>query len=570
MNASRFLYPQICSLRSKMRQSFVLRGEGGRDLIFLLFFIALEIGTFVGTSWVLETINQNPNLIFLQPAQPLSLFLTCLLIMTFLAALMTAYDSYYQAYDLDLLFASPVNLVGLYLGRFLSVFFSVSWMPMLLLIPVIAAFGQAYHGGALYYLSAGFVFIPYFLVPSALGVVIATLFARYVPRSRSREFLILLAIGVVFLIGWVLNTIHQLWMHRGEQSQLLIVLQLITKGEVFWSPSYWTARVVESLLLPQSVGGGLFFMLSIFSSLALLSLGYALFESLHLTAFDKIRSRHQSSAGVITAALNSLVSLLPIRNSSLKALLRKEALLFSREITQIIQFSMMASLVLLYLINLRTFIVSSQEPGEIGIWYQRFTFIGNFSVGAFISIAACTRLVFPSLSLEGRSFWILQSAPISFASIIRVKFLYWLTPVALLTVTLFAVSAVAIGMSPLVAFCYGSVSLCIAYGVVGSACGLGAMYARFDWESPSQLCAGFGSLMYMLYSSALVTLTMVPTWFFLFRSSATVLSGEVTPGDLRRLALNCALVLLINHAGARWAMRGGERALERMRAATLC
>lgn len=561
----RFLYPGICGMRGRMKRKLELRGDGGRDLVFALFFVLLEVVTYAGTLWMLRMINRDPTLIFIPPAQPLSLLLACLSVMMFLAALAHTYDTFLQAYDLDLIFASPTRGVSFFCGRFLTVVLAVGWMPALLLVPILASFGQAYGAGLSFYLLAPLTVTPYFVIPAALGFLVMIVFARFVPGDRSREFLILLAVLFIGLLFYLADLAHGLWASRGSENQVLVVAQLLTRGEVSWLPSFWTAKALEDLMLPSFAASPLYLVLASSVTVSLVSLSYLLYVAFYREGFDLTRSRKQSSVSFMAGCISALVRAIPVSSSALRALLRKELLLFSREITQIVQLLMLSSLVVLYIYNLQAFISAQAETSEVELWYQRFTFMGNFSVGAFIAIAACTRLVFPSLSLEGRSFWVLQTAPVTFSSILRVKFWHWYVPVATLSLTLFMAGALTVGVSLPMAICYGFSSLCIAYGVVGAACGLGATYSRFDWESPSQLCAGFGSLVYMLYSSFLLLVTMVPTWYMLFATSLSSLTGSVTSRDLMILVLNGLTVLLINYCGARLALKSGERALEKRR-----
>lgn len=39
------------------------------------------------------------------------------------------------------------------------------------------------------------------------------------------------------------------------------------------------------------------------------------------------------------------------------------------------------------------------------LWWQAILIIGNMTMGAFVMTAVATRFVFPSVSLEGQTFW---------------------------------------------------------------------------------------------------------------------------------------------------------------------
>ena len=561
----KFFYPTLCTLRNRCHSQFSLKGDGGRDLIFTLFFIGLELITFFGTKWILTTINKDPNLIFLSPALPLSLFLLCLLVMMLLAGLVTAYDSFFQSHDLELLFAAPVQGLEFFLGRLMLVILSVSWMPALLLLPVLVAFGVAYQADLSFYLLAPLYFIPFFAIPGVVSSIIAILFARFVPGDRSRLFFGILVIAFIAMLFYLATIARDLVLGREGESQIILLVKILSRGELPWLPSYWTALSIEQLLLNTSDRIRDFSSLSLLSSLFLFSSACFCYDRFYVEAFNNSRSRKISLQKHFGISISQIIDWMPITRRYLKALIRKELLLFSREVTQTIQLTILSCLVILYIYNLPAFLSAAGDSSIVGIWYQRFTFMGNFSVGAFITIAACTRLVFPSLSLEGRSLWVLQTAPIDLSTVMRVKLWYWFAPVAILSVSLFCAGAWVVGVGFTVILCYAFTSLCIAYGVVGAACGLGAAYARFDWEHPSQLCAGFGSLMYMLYSCFLVTTTMIPTWYMLFNTSPGFLRGEPTLQDFMSIASNALIVFLINAIGVKIAMHWGEKSLERMK-----
>jgi fumarate reductase subunit C len=101
----------------------------------------------------------------------------------------------------------------------------------------------------------------------------------------------------------------------------------------------------------------------------------------------------------------------------------------------------------------------------------------------------------------------------------------------------------------------------IAYGIVGLAIGLGAHFANFDWDHPSQLAASFGSLVFMLLSVVTIFINMIPPLILVFLRSER-LSAELSEGRWY-LAVICAVVLLvyINYALVRSALSMGERSL---------
>jgi len=193
--------------------------------------------------------------------------------------------------------------------------------------------------------------------------------------------------------------------------------------------------------------------------------------------------------------------------------------------------------------------------------WQSFLLIGNLMMESFVVTAICTRFVYPSISLEGAAFWLLSSSPLSIREFMELKFWFWFIPVAALAGIFLAIGNYMVGTGFYILLISFATALAICYGVVGLAIGLGAYWANFDWEHPSQLAASFGSLMFMLLSVALILMSILPVVMFVVVQHETTLEISRLPSALTGLALLIAL----NYLSARLALELGERKLiERM------
>ncbi|MBN8550682.1 MAG: hypothetical protein J0M12_15305, partial [Deltaproteobacteria bacterium] len=102
----------------------------------------------------------------------------------------------------------------------------------------------------------------------------------------------------------------------------------------------------------------------------------------------------------------------------------------------------------------------------------------------------------------------------------------------------------------------------ICYGIVGLAVGMGAFFANFDWEHASQLAASFGSLVFMLFSTLLILMNLMPAGLLIFLRTLKN-SGYTFSNTNWYAAVTCGALLLIylNFIAARWALNLGEAAL---------
>src|SRR5687767_2504239 len=84
----------------------------------------------------------------------LGLILLAFLSVLLLSNIITALTSFFLARDLELFAAAPVDGLRMYFARLLETMTHSSWMVIIVLLPVFAAYAVAYDAGFMYYLIA--------------------------------------------------------------------------------------------------------------------------------------------------------------------------------------------------------------------------------------------------------------------------------------------------------------------------------------------------------------------------------------------------------------------------------
>jgi hypothetical protein len=102
----------------------------------------------------------------------------------------------------------------------------------------------------------------------------------------------------------------------------------------------------------------------------------------------------------------------------------------------------------------------------------------------------------------------------------------------------------------------------MTFGLVGLAMGLGATFANFTWEHPSQLAASFGSLIYMLGSTVLILICLMPGMMMLLLFKLNWLAGLTEIEKATVLFCNCYLLCYINLTITRWSILLGAKSLQ--------
>jgi ABC-2 type transport system permease protein len=436
----------------------------------------------------------------------------------------------------------------------------VSWMPFVFIAPVLIAFGQVYGAPWWYYPYSLAVLIPYFVIPVAISTTIAVLLMALIDPRWTRVIAFVILSLILVCIYFTIEMIASVFSPDQRNDQVLKLVNIFRQASSSWNPASWASRAIAEVLEPS--GHSIFLRLSLLfcCSVSMLGVAFGCVELLHLRGYTRAKNSRLSRRSTAERKPRSAVFV----GHPIMSLIQKEFRSIFRDVAQSAQVLFLGCMCLIYLMNLRFFVSLDSFPPDSRTWWQNLFFIMHCSVAAFFTTAVCTRVVFSSTSLEGRAFWILQTAPIEFRRILRAKFLFWLPPVALVSGIIFAVGAFTISGRLDFVLVHIPSSIFVSYGIVGLGVGLGAYFSDFNWDHPSQLALGLGSFFFMLGSALLVFLNVIPVWLML-----QVGRGQpFVAADLfqeRGLVIVLATITIgaLNYLVAQTAMEQGEAALER-------
>ncbi|WKZ57979.1 MAG: hypothetical protein QY326_04750 [Bdellovibrionota bacterium] len=558
------LRPKLLSLRNRWRSGRATQSLALRDTVIGFFAVTVMLGLYKGVLRALNYIAVDLEIAYLPPSLTLSLIFLMLLFMMTFSSTAAAFGAFFLGRDLELLLASPIKPLRFFFGKLVEVTLASSWMVAVFGMPVLFAFGAHYGGHWHFYLIAVALLIPFFLIPASIGVIVALLFSRFVSAGRTRE----LFIAAALLFIWALFECVRLLVATGtalhDMNSVMATLRIFAFTSKPWIPSYWLATILGENLEPLGTPLRPFLLLLLGVSTSLVSGAYVLYRLLHARAFTRSLSKKSLFFFQGTPVMTRLLAYIPGLSSQTRAIISKDLHSFSRDVMQGVQLLMLLGLCVIYLYNFSIMRGVEDLPDNIRGWWQGFLILMHLFMGAFFITAACTRLAFPSVSLEGPSFWIVQSSPVALRELLRAKFLTWLFPITLLCVLIFTSGTVILGASPAVVILSIFSCMLICYGVVGLAVGLGAVFAHFDWEHASQLVASFGSLVFMLVSVFLVLVNMALLGLIIYLGNRDMSAVELDYSVWLLLsAIMLVVMFAVNLVVGRWAMHQGVLALER-------
>lgn len=410
-----------------------------------------------------------------------------------LSNIITSLSSFFLARDLDLLASAPVDWLTLYAAKLLETTVHSSWMVILLALPIFSAYGFAYDGGLLFPLVAIAAFLPFLVLPAVIGSAVTLLLVNVFPARRTRDILsvitVLAGAGVVVLI----RLMRPEKLARPEGFRSLVEFISVLRGPTSPAlPSEWLQRTVMGWLTGEMDWLPLYLLWS--TAAAFVVLGALLHKVLYPIGFTKAQeSAHQSARATGTPSL--LSRMLSPWGTLRRELILKEVRVFFRDTTQWSQLILLAVLVVVYVVNIKFLPLTGD-----GITFFIVNLIPflNLGLAGFVLASIAARFLFPGVSLEGRSWWLLRSSPLSMRDLLWSKFWVGTVPLLVLALAIVTVTNILLQVSAFMfAVSVGSITL-LTFAIAGLAVGFGTLYPRFETENAAQIPTSFGGLMFMM------------------------------------------------------------------------
>src|SRR3954470_4475449 len=416
-----------------------------------------------------------------------------------LSDVITALSSFFLARDLDLLVGAPVDWLKLYAAKLLETGVNSSWMVVLLAVPMFAAFGSAYHGGWLFPLLVIGVFVPFLVVPAVIGSALTLILVNVFPARRTRDILSVIAVlaagGVVLLFRIVRP--ERLARPEGFRSLVEFVTVLRTPTSPFL-PSEWVQRAVLGWLNYRPDWMAVYLLWS--TAAAAFVLGALLHRRLYSIGFTKAQESAQRfvRAGIMRQVGQRLLSPLGILK---RELVLKELRLFFRDTTQWSQLILLAVLVVVYVFNIKY--LPLRGEGITFFLVNVIPFL-NLVLAGFVLASIAARFIFPSVSLEGRTLWLLRSSPMPVNQLLWAKFWVGTLPLLILALAIVGITDYLLQVTEFMMIVSVLTMTVLTMAIAGMALGFGTLFPQFDTENAAQIPTSFGGLLFMMASIGLI------------------------------------------------------------------
>ena len=431
----------------------------------------------------------------------LSVFSLALFFMLVSSNVLIAFSTMYRSREVVYLIQSPISFEHFFIARFVECVSFSSWASAFLGSPLVLAYGQATGSSPGFYLAALLYYLPFVTLPAAIGAIITIVLVLVVPRIPR---FVLVPAALLGLAAFFVSLRARFNAARlSEDTVFQTVFSAMDQTQSPWLPSYWAAQGVLSAA-NGDVAACVFNLLlisanAIFATWVVMRLSGLLFYPGWSYLFGQDRTRFKPLDRGLLGRLDTILKPIP---QPYRGLVVKDLKLFWRDATQWTQFVIFFGLMAIYIANLRN------TPGsqvEYDMWRGWIASLNSAACMLILSTLT-SRFVFPLISLEGRRFWILGLAPLTYKQLMHQKFWLSFVTTSLFTIGLTVLSCIRLQVDG-VAFGMALYSIIATnFGLAGLAVGLGALFPNFQEENPARIVSGMGGTLNFLLSMGYITL----------------------------------------------------------------
>jgi len=510
-------YFRKSDLESKLR---ILTG-----LFVIMLFFSMALGFFY---YIFDYLAGLQDIGFLLMDKVLSIGFLAIFIMLVISNIVTAISTLYRSHETASFLSTPVSHLQVFTVRFFDNVMYSTWGVALLGIPIILAYGLV--RGFLWWeflLEIFCVLIPFTIIPACIGVIV-TVFIYLISRHISPRvvFIAVISAAVVSAI---------LYLKLGQSSSLTHsvfadwrvlnrFLGSMAATSFPFLPSLWVSETLKYLAGEHNTSFNVYFFALISSTVFLLRFMFVLAKNTYYTSWQasmEVQSTGQSKRKrnwQMPRFFNLPEWLAP----DFRSVLAKDLKLFIREPSQWAQFTILLVLLIVYVVNLRHFPSNLQDK----FWSTVINF-ANFAFTGFILATLSVRFVFPNISLEGKSFWVIASSPMPIKKLFWEKF--WLAFFIFLLIAeiLALISNLMLGLSGYMMFISFFSILLMSISLTSLSMGMGAIFPRFEEPNPGRIASSLGgmitTIISLVYVGLMVIIIALPTYHY----SAYVIDGTI-------------------------------------------
>ncbi len=518
----------LLRLRVQIMVRDFLRAKRGRKIgmIVLALVIVGIIGFAFFASWWLLGFLNSPELAEITGDLDVLLASIPVLIMSaaFLGILFTSFgvllQVLYLSKDMDFLLAAPVPIRAVFVAKLLQAILPNLGFISILALPVLFGLGLSQGYNWLYYPLVIVLLCALSLAAAGISSLLVIGIVRLFSARRVAEILGFLG-AIMTMICSQSGQLARFNDMNADQAQAFV--SLASRYNTPWLPLAWAGRGLVALGMREWSGALLNLGLTLALSVLIFTVALITAERLYYTGWASMQTvptrkkqTRKRSAANGTARPSGAARLagrfIPAAVTALMVkdyyVLRRDLRNLSQLITPLI-FGVIYTFILLR--EPQSIYGRNEMPEFIAAAVKNLSLYINVGMSLFVSWLLVARLGGMAFAQEGKSFWILKTAPLRVSQLVLAKFavaflpgllLGWVFLVALAILQQAALSVLWFTAPAVALIIAGNTGIQLTFGITG---------ANLDWSDPRQMMRGSASCL-----SSIVSIAFLPVAFSLF------------------------------------------------------
>lgn len=508
MNETLFLiWPWVKGINNTWNRG--KRQDRLKSLFFALLGIGFWAGLFVGSYLVFGRLAQEEPFGSILVDKLLSFAFVMFFAVLVFSSVVTSLNTFFLSDDLYMIFSAPLSFDRIYLAKYVQTLLLSSWMVLLFATPVFIAHGIIAEAPWFYYPWMIVVMLAFMVLPCAIATMITMILVKAFPARKMQDILIILAIIFVVMLYFLFRFLQPEQLFNPDIfhgfTEYFATLQAPDSPLL---PTTWAYGALKAGMSSKAMSesGTFYFMMMLANGFMAMLIGSTVAGKIYFDAYSK--SQEGRKARITTAPfVGKLFNKLFTRTERIRReFMLKDTKTFFRETTQWTQLLLLMALIVVYLYNYK--VLNLDKYAGITVVLRNSISYLNMLIAGFVISAICVRFVLPAVSIEGRAFWIIRTAPVKMKKFLWTKFLFNLVPIFIVSEVLIIVSNIFLKTTTFLmvfsAVIMGLVTICI----VAMAIGIGAMYPNFEEKNVARMSSGASSIIFMVIAVGFMVLIL--------------------------------------------------------------
>ncbi len=495
------LRPRWLKFRNQLKGS---RKEKFRYPFFLALIIALWLAIFFAFYKALKYFTAEEMFGTIAAMKLLSMIVVTFAFVLIISNIIATFSAFFLSEDLELIMAGPMPPRLLYAARFVETLTDSSWMVLVFGFPVFMAYGAVFSTPVSFYGLSLLSIICLLVLTTAFSIIVVESLVRIFPVRRLRDLFVLVAILMFIGVYLLFRMIRpEEFLNPEGFATVMDYMSVMSETSSPLLPTTWITEILRPYITGYGHGDIPFYA----AVLVLAAVGaYRLAGHNHQTYYFAGYSKAMESKGarLSTSRLLKVYTRLmdKILDRAGARIVIKETLLMARDWGRISQLLLLGALIVVYLYNFS--VLPSLDNPVASMFLKNTVAFLNIGLAGFVLASLGVRFLFPTVSAEGRAFWILKSSPVSLRRILLIKFCFYLVPMLTLGLILVIMTNRLLDLEPFMFTLSTITVLLLTVGITSLSVGMGVVHADFKEADPNRAFAGFGGLMTMIYAGLAV------------------------------------------------------------------